>query len=337
MSPSSLDRRTFLSRLFSFWAALNLSPLVFAGGGGAAANSPQATVGLVRTDDRSDALNRAVQLGDVPDVKNQRVLIKPNFNTADPAPGSTHNDSLIALIDELQARGAAEVIIGERSGPPNTREVMEQKGIFDLAEARDVTVVNFDELPDDELEHFDRPGLHWPDGFHVPKILNEVDHVIALGCLKTHAHGGIFTMALKLAVGIIPKTGNNYMQQLHRSPHMRKMIAEINLAYRPSLFIIDGVEAFVTGGPSSGQRRDAGLTLVSTDPVAIDAVGVAALKELGSTPAIMDKPVFSQNQIAFAAELGLGVDTAGDIRIEADDDQGEEYAQKLMEILAAEA
>ncbi len=336
MSPANLDRRTFLSRLFSFWAALNLPPFLFAGGS-AAADRPEAVVGLISTDDRTDALHRAVGLAAFPDVQNKRVLIKPNFNTADPAPGSTHNETLTALIDELQERGAAEVIIGERSGPPTTRQVMEEKGIFALAEARGVQVVNFDELPDDELEHFERPGLHWPNGFHVPKILNEVDHVIALGCLKTHAYGGVFTMALKLAVGIIPKTGNNYMQQLHRSPHMRKMIAEINLAYRPSLYIMDGVEAFVTGGPSSGQRVPAGITLVSQDPVAIDAVGVAALRQLGSTPAIMDNAIFAQNQIAFAAELGLGIDAAEAIRMESDDADGHAYADKLLEILAAEA
>nr|WP_291321461.1 DUF362 domain-containing protein [Desulfonatronospira sp.] len=100
-----------------------------------------------------------------------------------------------------------------------------------------------------ELVHFEDKQMHWKEGFHVPKILYEVDHILACGCLKTHQHNGVFTMALKLAVGIIPREGTDYMRQLHDSDAMRKMIAEINLAYRPDMYIIDGVDAFVSGGP----------------------------------------------------------------------------------------
>ncbi|MCB8815429.1 hypothetical protein [Desulfosporosinus shakirovi] len=42
------------------------------------------------------------------------VLLKPNFNTADPAPGSTHNDTLEQLLLELQAAGPASLTVGER-------------------------------------------------------------------------------------------------------------------------------------------------------------------------------------------------------------------------------
>ncbi len=59
-------------------------------------------------------------------VKGKNVLIKPNFNTADPVPGSTHNDTLMALVDETWAMGAKSISLGERSYPP-TREVMDKK------------------------------------------------------------------------------------------------------------------------------------------------------------------------------------------------------------------
>lgn len=127
----------------------------------------------------------------------------------------------------------------------------------------------------------------------MPRILYEVDHILACGCLKTHQFNGVFTMALKLAVGIIPREGTDYMSQLHGSEDMRKMIAEINLAYHPDMYIIDGIDAFVSGGPATGEKVRAGITLCARDPVAIDAVGVSILKKLGSTPDIMDKPVFS--------------------------------------------
>ncbi len=60
------------------------------------------------------------------------------------------------------------------------------------------------------------------------------------------------------------------------------MIAEINLGYRPQLIVLDGVEAFVDGGPSTGKKVEADVFVGGTDRVAVDAVGVAILKDLGS-------------------------------------------------------
>ncbi len=323
-------RRSFLSKTAVLAAGWKLSPLL---SGTTVLAGEKSTVGVIRTTDRKEAVRRALRLTPPPELTGKKVLIKPNFNTADPAPGSTHNDTLATLIDEIWERGAKEVIIGERSGPPVTREVMQQKGIFELAEKKGVRVVNFDELKPEELTHFQDDRMHWKAGFHVPKILSDVDHILATGCLKTHQYNGVFTMALKLAVGIIPREGTNYMRELHGSGEMRKMIAEINLAYSPDLFIIDGVEAFTDGGPSTGKRVEAGTTICSRDPVAIDAVGVSILKQLGSTRKIMDIPVFEQEQIARVVEIGLGASGPDQIQMITDDPEGERYLQTLEQIL----
>ncbi len=323
-------RRGFLARAGWLIAGLSLLPLMQNFPLGA---SPGSQVGIIKTGNRKEALKRSLELIPPPDVRGKKVLIKPNFNTADPAPGSTHNDTLETLIDELWDRGAGHIIIGERSGPPDSHEVMQEKGIFELAQEKEVEVINFDHLKEDEVVHFQDDRLHWREGFHIPRILQEVDHIIATPCLKTHQFGGVFTLALKLAVGIIPNVGTNYMRELHGSPHMRRMIAEISLAYKPDLFILDGVEAFTTGGPASGTRKNAEVTLVSSDPVAIDAAGVAVLKELGSTNQIMDNPIFAQEQIERAAEIGLGVSSPDQINLISDDSAGEDYARKIKDIL----
>jgi len=327
---SKFTRRGFLSRTGWLIAGLSLLPLMQNFSLGA---SPGSQVGIIKTGNRKEGLKRSLDLISPPDVRGKKVLIKPNFNTADPAPGSTHNDTLEALIDELWERGAGHIIIGERSGPPDSHEVMEEKGIFELAREKDVEVINFDHLSEEEVVHFNDDRLHWRNGFHIPRILGEVDHIIATPCLKTHQYGGVFTMALKLAVGIIPNVGTNYMRELHGSPDMRRMIAEINLAYRPDLFIMDGVEAFTTGGPATGTRVNANVTLVSTDPVAIDAAGIAVLKELGTTDQLQNNPIFSQEQIARAGEIGLGVTAPNQIELVSDAPEGEEYAHKIREIL----
>jgi len=329
---NNINRRQFIT--LSGFTIMGLSLLSFADWDNKVFAASRSQVGLVRTSERADGVKRSLNLIPLPDVNGDSVLIKPNFNTADPTPGSTHNDTLITIIEELNNAGAERIIIGERSGPPETEDVLAEKGIYAIAEEYDLEIINFDQLSDDELVHFNQEGLHWSDGFQIPKILNEVDHIIATGCLKTHQYGGQFTMALKLAVGIIPREGTDYMRELHNSEDMRKMIAEISLAYQPDLYLIDGVEAFTTGGPSSGNKVNSNIFLVSEDPVAIDAVGVAMLKNLGSTEIIMNTPVFELEQIARAAEIELGISGPEEIDIISDTEEGESLAEELRNLLA---
>ncbi len=53
------------------------------------------------------------------------------------------------------------------------------------------------------------------------------------------------------------------------------MIAEINTAYKPDLIVLDGIQAFVNGGPDQSRLVTSNVILAGTDRVAIDAVGVA--------------------------------------------------------------
>ncbi|MCS7314777.1 MAG: DUF362 domain-containing protein [Bryobacterales bacterium] len=288
---------------------------------------------VVRTADRAKGVSEVFRLLEFPSPRGRDVLLKPNFNTADPAPGSTHNDTLRELVAQLRQRGARGITIGERSGPPPTRKVMEEKGIFDLARELDLRVINFEELQDADWVHLNPAGNHWQNGFWVPKVVAEADYVVSTCCLKTHGYGGVFTMALKLAVGMTPK---RLMRELHGNrEHMRRMIAEINLGYRPQLIVLDGVEAFVDGGPAQGKRVTANVFLGGTDRIAVDAVGLAMLKELGSNEAIMGRKIFEQEQIQRAVELGLGIRGPEQIELVASDPASQELANRLRERLLA--
>ena len=121
----------------------------------------------------------------------------------------------------------------------------------------------------------------------MPGCCLAADAVVQACCLKTHRYGGHFTLSLKNSVGLvgkqIPGEGYNYMNELHGSAHERHMIAEINTAYAPALIVMDGVEAFVEGGPATGKKVNANVVLASSDRVAIDAVGVALLRHFGTT------------------------------------------------------
>jgi uncharacterized protein (DUF362 family) len=152
-------------------------------------------------------------------------------------------------------------------------------------------------------------------------------------CLKTHRYGGHFTLSLKNSVGLaakrIPGNGYDYMTELHNSVHQRRMIAEINQSYQPDLILLDGMEAFVDGGPARGAKVTPGVILVGVDRVAIDAVGVAVLRYFGTTREVSQGAVFEQEQIARAVELGLGVRHPEEIEIVTGDEPSREFARAL--------
>jgi uncharacterized protein (DUF362 family) len=258
---------------------------------------------LVRTDSRSDGVKKCLELLKIDPFKGNDVLIKPNFNTSDETPGSTHVDTLKALLGGIRERGAKSLAIGDRSGPEPTVQVFEKKGIPALAGAFDAKLLNFDELGPEGYVRITPPDSHWTDGFLIARPVVETACVVSTCCLKTHQYGGVFTMSLKNSVGTVPRKNTTLMSELHNSPDQRRMIAEINSAYKPAVIVLDGLAAFVDGGPMTGSRKDAGVFLAGTDRVAVDAVGVAILKELGSNDAIMKPAIFAQEQIARAVEL----------------------------------
>jgi len=292
-------------------------------------------VALVSTKDRGKGVRRAIDLLGVKSFRGKSVVLKPNFNTADPAPGSTHNDTLRSLVLSLQQMGTKQITLAERSGPgDSTRAVMEKKEIFGLAQELGFSIVNLEELGPEGWVKIEPKESHWSQGFHFPRIYLEAESIVQTCCLKTHAYGGHFTLSLKNSVGLVPRRGYPYMQELHSSPHQRQMIAEINTAYSPDLVVLDGVEAFVDGGPDRGTKVEARVMLAGTDRVAIDAVGVAILRLLGTTPEVSRGAIFEQEQIARAAELGLGASSAKQIQLVTGDTVSEAFAVRVSDILA---
>jgi uncharacterized protein (DUF362 family) len=294
---------------------------------------------LVKTNDRSEGIHEAIRLLELGDMRGDRVLLKPNFNSADESPGSTHIDTLSTLVGELNELGAGSITVGDRSGMGSTRAVMQQKGLDQLASDLGFELAVFDELEDEEWTMIRSGDFHWKDGFAVPKMLLDAAKVVQTCNLKTHQYGGHFTMALKNSVGLaarkVGNQGTDYMSELHGSPYQRLMIAEINSAYKPDLIVMDGIEAFVSGGPANGRKVSSEVIVAGTDPVAIDAVGVAILRLFGTTPEVSKGRVFDQEQIARAAELGLGVTSPDQIQLVTTGEGSEVFGSQISSILTS--
>lgn len=339
-----MDRRTFLKSSILWGGATLLSsrPALAALAGPVTPTptpSPKAQVAFVKTRDRAAGVRQVLELLEFSGVKGKRLFLKPNFNSADPAPGSSHNDTLSALVQALQARGVDRLTVGDRSGMGETRAVMAQKGIFEMAEELDFDTLILDELEVDDWAPQQAPDGYWQQGFALPRPVLEADGIIQTCCLKTHRYGGHFTLSLKNSVGLaakwVPGDSYNYMAELHSSDYQRHMIAEINAAYQPDLVVLDGVDAFVEGGPDRGKMVEASVVLAGFDRVAIDAVGVALLRYLGTTPAVSEGPIFAQAQLARAVELGLGVAGPDKIELVTGDKESAAYAREIEQVLQA--
>ncbi len=295
---------------------------------------------LLKTTDRATGVLALLSQFGLDEYAGKRVALKANYNSADPFPASTHLDTLRAIIETLKNANAAEITLAERSGMGDTERVLEQMGVFGLARELGFNAIVLDDVGKEDWLKFDRKDTHWLRGFYIAKVFHDADKVINTCCLKTHRFGGHFTLSLKNSVGLVAKRvpGGiyDYMWELHGSPFQRQMIAEINNHYNVDIVLMDGIKAFVTGGPEQGTVVDPNLLLASRDRVAIDAVGIAILKMYGAKGKVGEADVFEQDQLRRAAELGFGAKSAEEIQLTPLNDESRSDAEKIEQVLKAQ-
>lgn len=292
---------------------------------------------LVKTTHRREGIDRLLDRFDLKGFSGKKVALKANYNSSDPFPASTHLQTLQALVENLQRAGSSNLVMAERSGMGSTRQVLEKRGVFELSEKLGFKVVVLDDEPKEGWVKIGNDDNHWLRGFYISRIFLEADKVVQTCCLKTHRFGGHITLSLKNSVGLVAKKHPggiyNYMGELHLSPHQRKMIAEINNYYNVDLVLMDAMKAFLNKGPERGLVVEPNLLLAARDRVALDAVGVAILRFYGTTREVSSGPIFGQDQIKRASELGIGVESAEEINLVALDEESQDITSDINEIL----
>lgn len=249
---------------------------------------------------------------------NDTVLLKVALNSADPYPATTAPLAVQAVAEALQARGA-RVLVGDMPGieyvllTPGGSTKRSSRSCYEESQMGANTkapFIGFEERGwDDGFFHFREPAARsWPDGFHLTRLVREVDHIIALPRLSTHTQGGT-TLGFKLAVGYLRadsrmafhrdgpffssmKTfvrGTELASNLVNHQRFFEKITEINLAVaeRQRLTLCFGTEAQVTFGPDRkvpllGFRAchvvpETGLVFASANPIAVEVLGLAYL------------------------------------------------------------
>ncbi len=247
-------------------------------------------------------LGQAINRGD-------RVLVKPNFNSPDPFPGSTDPAFLRAVL-ELLLEAGARVTVGESSGGiwRPSRNVFRKLGIFELAHHLGVELIAFEDKADDWVRiKIDGDYLQ---SVSMPRSAYEADKIVYLPCMKTHSIAR-FTGALKLAVGFMHP---GERRALH-ARCLEQKVAEISLCWQPNLIVMDGRKAFVSGGPDKGQLAEPGLVLASGDLAAIDVEAMKVLLTYQAKNKLVADP-WQSLQIVTALKHGLGVGESGYVVVE---------------------
>jgi uncharacterized protein (DUF362 family) len=127
-----------------------------------------------------------------------------------------------------------------------------------------------------------------------------VDKIVYSCCMKTHFRAD-FSLSLKLAFGFTKKSE----RMGFHVRHLKEKLVDLNLVVHPNLIIMDGRKCFITGGPFSGEVRNANVILASGDRVAMDVESIKVIESFEGSK-LKDNP-WSYTQIRRATELGLGV------------------------------
>jgi uncharacterized protein (DUF362 family) len=147
----------------------------------------------------------------------------------------------------------------------------------------------FVNLSKDAASDFQVNGLHF-SSLPIPDTLRD-SYFITLAKLKTNVMSQI-TCALKNQYGCMPEVDK---AQYHSV--LEKVIADVNLAYRPDFCIVDGILGQGgTEGPAFGVPIPAKVIVLGKDPVAVDSV---CAKIIGFPPSLV-------GHIRAARRVGIG-------------------------------
>jgi uncharacterized protein (DUF362 family) len=234
--------------------------------------------------DAAGGMKKLVKRGDV-------VAVKPNI-AWDRTPEQAANTNplvVAALVAMALEAGAKEVKVFDR--PCNSgRRTYQRSGIADAAAKAGANVMF---VEDDMFVPVKIPGARVMKEWLLFRDALEADVLINAPILKHHGATGV-TAGMKNLMGC----AGGDRGQWHRD-QLDQRIADVQLALKPDLVVVDAFRVLTAHGPQGGTPRDIRdmkTVAVSTDIVSADAY---AAKLFGVEPADIA-------HIQFASEMGLG-------------------------------
>jgi uncharacterized protein (DUF362 family) len=247
--------------------------------------------------------------------KGDSVLIKPVNNSGEKYPATTHPESIAIMVMLLKQKGAGRVIVSDMAGVQHlkltskslrgsTRGLMMKNGILQAAVSAGAEMY----FPEESgwnafFEDGPQKGTCWKNGIMVPKILNEIEHIVLMPRVSRHILAGS-TLGLKAAVGYIRH--DSRLEYHHDASTLFEKHVGINtvpaIQNRLRLIITTATKMLVTFGPDNGKiyEPETGLVIASTDITAHDMVSLAWLeigrdKDPAGWPLLINDPYESSD------------------------------------------
>jgi len=217
------------------------------------------------TDDLAERILQGVRECGL-DVRDQKVLLKPNLVEFDPNTCINTDVSVVAAAyDVFRALGAAEVIIGE--GPGHRRDTY---SLVEMAHYRDIS--HFDDLFVDLNRDDVSPVQKFADRneMYFPNTALRADLVVSLAKMKTHHWAGA-TLSMKNFFGLVPGSVYGWPKNELHHIGIPESIVELNRIFRRSFAIVDGIVGMEGNGPIQGTPKPANVLVMGSDLPAVDA------------------------------------------------------------------
>lgn len=216
--------------------------------------------------DLSDVILRGVKMCGL-EVEGKRILLKPNLVEFDSSTCINTDVSVVAAaFDVFRKLGAAEVLIGE--GPGHRRDTYE---VAELTGYRS-QIKKFDDF----FVDLNRDDVSRVAGFadrgeiYLPNTALRADLIVSLAKMKTHHWAGA-TLSMKNYFGLVPGSIYGWPKNELHHVGIPRSIVELNRIFRRSFAIVDGVIGMEGNGPIQGTPKQAGVLVMGSDLVAVDA------------------------------------------------------------------
>lgn len=216
----------------------------------------------------SAAVDRAFEIFPL-DLKNKKVLIKPNVLRASEANEAivTHPAVLAAVVKKVESFGPAAIVVGDNPGVMGygaNEDCFAKTGLMDAAGGY------YRNIGTDAVKMDFNP--EYMPSVSLSRAIVEADIVISLPKFKTHGLT-VMTGAIKNSYGFLPGAQKARLHKAAGSPaRFHEMIVDVFRLRIPDLFIVDAVVGMEGNGPASPELRPIGRILASDNAVAVDAV-----------------------------------------------------------------
>ncbi len=238
----------------------------------------------------------------------ERVVLKPNVLFGmDPMKCVTTHPAVFKAVAKALKEAGADLYYGDSPGFGKCEANMQKAGLKQAADELAVKLADFDE---------GKTVVHKTallnKRFVIANGVLDCVGVVSLPKLKTHGLTRL-TGAVKNQFGCIPGTLKSQFHLKMPDPYdFATMLVDINTFIKPRLYIMDGIVAMEGNGPHNGTPRNLNGIIISSDPVALDAVA-ARIIDLNPEFVPTSQP---------GEESSLGTYHSGNIELAGDDIEG---------------